>query len=134
MNMNNLLQLEHQILTKGRVNGAELEVLRREIYNNGKVDRQKADFLVELHKRVQITPAFNQFFYKALKDHILADGRIDAAETAWLRQVLLADGKIDDEERKLLHELKGEAQQASEEFAGLFKECMKQPPEQHTCG
>ena len=134
MNMTNLLELEHQILNKGRVNGTELEALRQGIYNNGKVDRQKADFLVELHKRVQITPAFNQFFYKALKDHILSDGRIDAEESAWLRQLLFADGKIDDEERKFLHQLKGEAQHASPEFDALFKQCLKQPPEQHTSG
>jgi hypothetical protein len=133
--MMKLRQLETEILAKGKVNGVELEVLREEIYNNGKIDRPKADFLVELHKRVQhMTPAFDHFFYQAIKHHILADGRIDAEEAAWLRQLLFADGKIDDQERKFLHELKGEAKQASPEFEKLFRESMKQPPEQHTCG
>jgi hypothetical protein len=86
-----------------------------------------------LHKRVQNrTRAFEQLLYKAIKDLILVDGWISAGETAWLRQVLFADGKIEDEERKFLHELKGEAQQVSPEFEALFKECMKQPPEPHT--
>ena len=50
---------------------------------------EDADFLVELHKRVQHrTPAFEQFFYQAIKDHILAHGRIDAEEAAWLRREL----------------------------------------------
>jgi hypothetical protein len=133
--MTRLRQLEQEILAKSKVNGAELEALRQEIYGNGKIDRPKADFLAELHKRVQhMTPAFNQFFYQAIKDHILADGKIDAEETAWLRQLLFADGKIDDEERKFLHELKGEAKQTGPEFLALFRESMKQPPEQHTCG
>jgi uncharacterized membrane protein YebE (DUF533 family) len=51
-----------------------------------------------------------------------------------LRRMLFADGKIDDEERKLLHELKGEAKEVSREFEALFAESMKQPQEQHTCG
>lgn len=130
-----LRQIEQDIMSTGKIDGPELEVLRRQIYANGKVDRAGADFLVELHKRVQhLTPAFEQFFYKAIKDHILAHGRIDAEEAAWLRQLLFADGKIDDEERKFLHELKGEAEQVSREFEVLLAEGLKQPQEQHTCG
>ena len=133
-----MLQLRHieqDILATGKVDGPELEELRREVYADGKIDRQKADFLVELHKRVQHkTPAFEQFFYQAIKDHILAHGRIDAEEAAWLRRMLFADGKIDDEERKFLHELRGEAGQVSPEFEMLFKEGMKEPQEAHTCG
>jgi hypothetical protein len=133
--MLDLRPIEHDILARGRVDGHELEVLRRELYAGGKVDRRGADFLVELHKRVQhLTPAFEHFFYQAIKDHILAHGRIDAEEAAWLRRMLFADGKIDDEERKFLHELKGEAKQVSREFEVLFEESMKEPPEQRTCG
>jgi hypothetical protein len=130
-----LRELEQKILANGRVDSAELEVLRRNLYGDGKIDRRHADFLVELHKRVQHkTPAFEHFFYQAIKDHILAHGRIDAEEAAWLRRMLLADGRIDDHERKFLHELKGEARQVGREFELLFEESMKQPAEQHTCG
>jgi uncharacterized membrane protein YebE (DUF533 family) len=88
-----------------------------------------------LHKRVQHrTPAFDQFFYQAVKDHLLQDGQIGAEAAGWLRQMVFADGKIDDEERKLLHELRGQARQVSREFEALFEESMKQPQEQHTCG
>jgi hypothetical protein len=130
-----LRQIEQDILATGKVDGPELEVLRRHLYVDGKIDRQRADFLVELYKRVQHkTPAFEQFFYQAVKDHILADGRIGAEEAAWLRQMVFADGKIADEERKFLHELKGEATQVGREFEVLFAESMKQPAEQRTCG
>jgi hypothetical protein len=133
--MVDLRQIEQAILANGRVDGPELEVLRGRLYVDGKIDRRAADFLVELHKRVQhVTPAFQHFFYQAIKDHILAHGRIEAEETAWLRRMLFADGKIDDEERKFLHELKGEAKEVSREFEALFAESMKQPQEQHTCG
>jgi hypothetical protein len=130
-----LRQLEQDILATGKVDGPELEKLRQELFVDGKIDRQGADFLVELHKRVQHrTPAFDHFFYEAIKSHILADGRIDAAEAAWLRRMLFADGKIDDQERKLLHELRGQAEHVALEFQVLFAESMKQPQEQHTSG
>src|SRR5271165_6467644 len=118
-----LRQVERDIMTTGKINKAELEILRQALYAHGGIDRPGADFLVELHKRVQhLTPAFEKFFYQAIKDHILAHGRIDAEETAWLRQMLFADGKIDDQERKFLHEVKGEAKQTSQEFDVLFTE------------
>ena len=130
-----LQQIERDILAVGKVEGPELEVLRQRVYAGGKVGRPEADFLVELHKRVQhLTPAFERLFYQAVKDHVLAHGRIDSEEVAWLRQMVFADGKIDDQERKFLHELKGEAPQACPEFTVLYRECMKQPQEQHTCG
>jgi hypothetical protein len=133
--MPDLRQIEHDILAHGRVDSRELGVLRRQLYAGGKIERREADFLVNLHKRVQhLTPAFERFFYQAIKDHVLTHGRIDAEEAAWLRRILLADGKIKDEERTLLHELKGEAGQVCREFQALFEESMKQPPEQHTCG
>jgi len=133
--MLHLREIEQTILANGRVDGPELEALRRQLYAGGKIDRRDADFLVELHKRVQhMTPAFEHFFYQAIKDHILGHGRIDAEEAAWLRRMLFADGRIKDEERKFLHELKGEAKQVSREFELLFEESMKQPQEPHTCG
>jgi hypothetical protein len=133
--MQDLRPIEHDILASGRIDGRELGVLRRQLYADGKIDRRGAVFLVGLHKRVQhLTPAFEHFFYQAIKDHILADGRIGAEEAAWLRRLLFADGKVKDEERKFLHELKGEAREISREFEVLFEESMKQPQERHTCG
>jgi hypothetical protein len=94
-----------------------------DILANGKIDRKEADFLVELHKRVQRVPsAFEQFFYQAIKDHILADGAIGAEETSWLRTMLL---KVSDLEKKFLHQLKGEARQVSPEFQAMYEECLK---------
>ena|SRR5438445_5855987 len=133
--MPNLREIEERVLANGRVDSTELEALRALLYAEGKIDRKAADFLVELHKRVQYpSPAFEKFFYQAIKDHILADGRISAGETGWLRQMVFADGKIEDEERKFLRQLKGEARDISPEFETFFKEVMMQPQEQHTSG
>lgn len=134
--MANLRQLMVELLSKGRVDSQDMEHLRRELYADGKIDREEADFLVELHKRIQRPngPAWEDFFYKAIKDHILADGSIDAEEAAWLRQMLWQDGQIDDRERKFLHELHGEARQVSPEFQSVFDEAMRQPMPSHTSG
>jgi len=133
--MLNLRELRERLLANGKVEGHELEMLRRQLYADGKIQRKEADFLVELHKRVQRrSPAFEQFFYQAIKDHLLVNGRINAEETAWLRQMLSASGKIEDEERKFLHQLKGEVREVSPEFEQLFHQCMKQPVEQRTSG
>jgi len=127
--------LKQDILSRGKVDSDHLEALREALYEGGKVDRPKADFLVELHKRVQHpNPAFEQLFYRAIKDHVLVDGRIDAEEARWLRRMLFADGKIGDEEWKFLHEVKGEAKHTGREFDELFEQCMKEPREQHTSG
>ena len=133
--MNELRRIEQDILATGKVDSDRLEALDRRLYANGAIGRSEADFLVELHKRVQRpNPGFEELFYRAIKDHVLTEARIDAEAAAWLRQVLLADGQITDEGRKLLHELRGEAQKLSQEFEALFREAMKLPQERHTCG
>jgi uncharacterized protein len=115
--------------------GPALEVLLRRLYASRRIGRPQADLLILLHNRMRhLTPAFERFFYRAIKDHILADGRIDAEEAAWLRRMICADGKLDDEERKFLHELKNEAEQISQTFEQLYEETMKLSPEQRTSG
>src|SRR5579863_8078448 len=72
--MPQLQNIEQAILANGRVDGPELEALRL-LFASGKIERRQADSLVELHKRVQHrTPAFEKFFYQAIKDYILAQG------------------------------------------------------------
>src|ERR1700687_5032397 len=133
--MTKLQQIDQAILATGKVDTPKLEGLRQEMHAHGNIKRPEADFLVELHKRVQHPPpAFDHFFYRAIKEHILAHGRIDAEDAVWLRRMVFADGEINDEERKFLHELKGEPKHVSREFEALFGESMKEPQEQRTCG
>ena len=50
------------------------------------------------------------------------------------RRMLFAGSKFEDEERKFLHELRGEAGQVCHEFQAFFDKCMKEPFEQRTSG
>ena len=133
--MLNFREIEERIIANGRVDGDEVRMPREKLYADGNIDRQEADFLVVLHKRAQLrTPEFERFFYNAIKDHILIDGRIGAEDTTWLRQMIFHDEKIEDEERQFLRRLNGEVNQASPAFEALFEEIKEQPPERHTSG
>lgn len=126
--MQALNRIEQDIVAQGRVESEDLVSLRMQLYSRGSVGLIAADFLVGLHKRVlRHNPAFEHLYYRALRDHVLVDGRIDARETAWLRLVVFAGGVLKAPERTLLHELRGEALNACPEFDALFIEAMKMP-------
>src|SRR5437870_8133389 len=74
--------IQKEILSTGRVDTAHLRALRERLYADGQIDRAEADFLAELHKRVQRpNPGFERLFYEAIRDHVLADGGIDGEKT-----------------------------------------------------
>jgi uncharacterized tellurite resistance protein B-like protein len=115
-----------RFLADGKIDGREIEALGDLLLPERPISRTEADFLVELHNRVErVTPGFERFFYQAVKRHLLADGGINASEVAWLRQTLLADGAIGERELKLLRELRGEAARTCPEFEALYAECVK---------
>ena len=123
--MPTLREIEERVLANGRVDGHELELLRQ-VYATGTVSRDAADCLVELRKRVRSrTPGFEKFFFKAIRDHVIADDRISRGEATWLREALLADGKLADPERKFPHQLRGEAKEVSPEFESLLQESVE---------
>ncbi len=122
---NEFRTLGMKILTNGKIEGHEVESLRELISADGKIDREEAEFLIHLYRRTdQIAPAFEKFFYKVIKQHVLTDGTIGANKATWLRQMIFADGKVNEREKKLLCELKGEATRINSEFQTLYEECL----------
>ena len=122
--MPNYRAIVKRVDAQGSVEKHQVEALRQVIYADGKINRTEADFLVELHRRVRRrTVAFDEFFYKAIKDYILADGGISPYHAKWLRIMIFADGRVDEREAQFLRELKWEAKVISDEFDALYKEC-----------
>src|SRR5262245_55951598 len=77
--MSKLNDLKSRLLADESIDDAEVELLRRELYADGAIDREEAVFLVELRGEAKSTcAAFEQFFFAALKQHLLDDGTIDA--------------------------------------------------------
>jgi len=115
-----------KVLADGKIDGPEIESLTNLLYADGEIDRGEAEFLVELHKRVErVSPKFEKFFYQAIKDHVLTDGAINAAEVAWLRRIIFADETVEEREKKLIRELRGEARHICPEFEALYQDCVK---------
>ena len=124
--MPNLREMMQKVLADGKIDGPEIESLTNLLYADGEIDRGEAEFLVELHKRVErVSPKFEKFFYQAIKDHVLTDGAIDAAEVAWLRRIIFADETVKEREKKLIRELRGEARHVCPEFDALYEDCVK---------
>ncbi len=121
-----LQKLKAEVLADGRIDEDEVARLRRELYADGVIDKEEVELLIALRNEASSAcPAFEDFFFRAIKDNVLADGSIDAAEASWLRAMLFADGKIDDREKQFLRELRAEAKAVSPEFQKLHDECLK---------
>jgi hypothetical protein len=124
--MADLQKFKARILADGRIDEDEVAQLRAELYADGKIDKDEVEFLIALrNEAASVCPAFEDFFFGAVKDNVLADGSIDAEEAFWLRQLVFADGKVDEREKQFLRELRGQARKVSPEFQKLCDECLK---------
>jgi len=123
--MPQLRELMGKFLADGKIDSREVETLGDLLYTDRKIDRTEAEFLIELHRRVErVSPGFEKFYYKAIKQYVLAEGVIDDGQTAWLRRVIFLDGKVDEREKKLIRELRGEAAYVCPDFDDLYEECL----------
>jgi hypothetical protein len=120
------------ILADGKIDEAEVRLLRKELWADKEIDADEVKFLIELRNAAQkkakggkVNPKFEQLFFKAIEQNVLKDGKIDAEEARWLRRMLFADGKIDANEKKFLSRLrKAAAGKTSPAFERLYRECM----------
>jgi uncharacterized tellurite resistance protein B-like protein len=119
------------LLADGKIDDAEVKVIKKELYADGKIDRKEVEFLIELRNAAQrkakdgtLSTAFENLFFKAVQDNVLEDGVISAKEAGWLRKMLFADGKIDDNEKKFLKKLKASAKKTAPAFNALYTECV----------
>src|SRR5258708_35826097 len=96
------------MLADGKIDDEEVKVLRKELWADGKIDEKEVEFLIELRnaaqkkaKGAELTPAFENLFFKAIEANVLDDGIISAKEAGWLTKMLFADGKIDANEKSI---------------------------------
>ena len=121
------------LLADGVIDETEVKVLRKELWADGKIDREEVEFLIDLRnlaqkkakaKKKKLKSAFEKLFFKAVEENVLADGTVDDEEARWLRAMLFADKKIDANEKKFLARLKKGAKSTSPAFDKLYEECM----------
>src|SRR5262249_49076649 len=120
------------LLADGQIDDTEVKVIKKELFADKKIDREEAQFLVELRNAAQkkakgaaLSPALEKLFCSALEAHILEDGSIDAEEVKFLQAAVYADKKVDDGEKKFLARLKKGAHKASPEFEAFCAKALK---------
>jgi len=121
------------LLADGKIDDDEVKALKKELWEDGQIDREEVGFLIELRNQAQkkakarkeeVNPKFTALFFKAMEDNVLKDGVIDEKEAGWLRGMLFADGKIDADEVKFLGRIKKAAKSTSPAFEKLYEDCM----------
>lgn len=113
------------LLSDGAIDDREVNVIRKELFADGKIDRLELEFLLELrHKAQRVAASFNLLVLEALKNCLLGDGVIDPSEASLLRHWFLKDGKLDYGEKRFLQELKAGAKQTCPEFDELYQQSL----------
>lgn len=92
------------------VDDAEVRVLRKNLYADGKITHAELSFVMDIHKKVKAaTPAFSTFYLKAAGDSILDNQIVSAEEIGFIKKIV-ADKKLDKAAvKKFLARVKKEA-------------------------
>jgi uncharacterized tellurite resistance protein B-like protein len=126
--MGRLHELQTELLQDGKITDQEVEVLRAYLQEKGCLDIEDAKLLVELLCDArEVSPAFDELFFPALKQVILADGRIGMDEQFYLLKMLYSDGNVRESEKQFLRELRREAKETTPEFDALCEEAFRSP-------
>ena len=126
--MANLDELKKDLLSDGIIDLEEVETIKHIIYEDGKIDREEANFLFELNDAVtgkDNAPEWKELFIDAITAYVREDEMspdvIDEDEADYLYEQINGDGQIDDTERALLENIKAKAKNFPEKLASLLK-------------
>ena len=118
-----LEQLKTSILADGVIDADEVRTINQAIYEDGKIDREEADFMFELNDAVSGKEnhySWKDLFVKAITDHVLKDdtsyGSVDDEEADYLIGKIQGNGKIDEIEQALLLKILEKATSTCEKF------------------
>lgn len=125
--MVNLEELKKELLADGIIDAAEVQTIKEVIYEDGKIDKEEADFLFEINDAVsgkENAPEWKTLFVDAITSYLLEDetspGEIDDDEAKELYEQIKGDGQVDDTERALLENLKAKSKNFPEILASLL--------------
>lgn len=114
------------VLADGVIEERETEIIKRELLADRKIDREEAEFLLELRAEARRAhDKFHAFVFQVVKKVLLEDGALTAREARWLEQFILTDGRVDERERQLLRELKAESLSTGDEFDALYRKYVR---------
>ena len=125
--MANLEQLKKELVADGIIDSEEVKTIKAVIYEDGKIDKDEADFLFELNDAVsgkENAPEWKDLFVDAITAFVLEDevspNEIDEDEAEYLYNQIKGDGQVDDIERALLENIKAKAKSFPAKLASLL--------------
>ena len=125
--MANLEQLKKDLLADGIIDYEEVKTIKAVLYEDGKIDKDEADFLFELNDAVsgkENAPEWKDLFVDAITAFVLEDevspNEIDEDEAEYLYNRIKGDDQVDDIERALLENIKAKAKSFPEKLASLL--------------
>jgi hypothetical protein len=126
--MGHLRDLQTELLRDGTITDEEVDVIRDYLRDKGSLDIDDVKFLVELLSDArEVPPEFDELFFPALKEVILADGRVGQDEQFYLLKMLYSDKRVRESEKQFLRELRNEAKEITPEFESLCEEALRAP-------
>jgi uncharacterized membrane protein YqhA len=109
MDYTQINELKNTVFTNNAIGETEIKQLREILYVNGRIDKEKANFLFELKDAFldkHNHPAWETFFVDSITKFLLDDedspGKIDDDEAQWLRAKIQYDGKLGRVDKALL--------------------------------
>jgi hypothetical protein len=126
--MAGLYELQFKLLADRKITRDEVSLIEEQIRRDGRLDLDDVKFLVQLLADAdEVCPEFDELFFPALKEVLLADGKIGLDEQFYLLKMLYSDGHLRDSERQFLKELRDEAHAITPEFEQLYATAMAAP-------
>jgi hypothetical protein len=127
--MSELRALKQQILQEGvdlQIDQADWDRIRELLPTHANPSDTDLRILMEIRTEARsVCSAFDEYFFPALKEAILADGKVSMEEHFQLLRMLYGGGGIDDRERKFLQELRRDLPEVTPEFETLYKQAMQ---------
>jgi uncharacterized tellurite resistance protein B-like protein len=114
------------ILADKKIDARETRLLKEAILDDGVVDEEELDLLVELRNDAETThPGFERFFFMALKEYMLSGRYVSVPKVNKLRDIIMADGIIGRRERWVLREIQNKAGRCVRKFDKIFGQYLK---------
>jgi hypothetical protein len=123
--MGSLYKFQAQILGDGIISRDEVAVIQEYLEQNGSLDLADVKLLVELQSEAKsVCPQFDDLLFPALKQVLLADGKIGLDEQYYLLKTLCADGQVSERERAFIRELRESVRQPTPEFENFCEQVL----------
>ena len=104
-------------LADDTIESQDARILKDEIVNKGKIEKDEFEFLIALRRDAKsVTAEYDDIVFRVLKQVLVKSGPITPQRTTWLRSFLAPKGTVTKRELEFLKDLRGATGDSSREF------------------